>query len=164
VHQLGGVHHLDSLGGAVLPDVSEPEPDPHDAAPATYVRLRHGREPPHCAHDRALRPHVHRRLGHALDSLRGPPLRRDRPERSILGIRLPRSLSHRARRGLHVRVRYTVHRQGVGPARTERSGRVVPGDDADRLGDRRQRFYDCVQQRPQGAVKATWRRSGRTGG
>ncbi len=66
VHQLGGIHDLDSVGGAVLPNVPEPEPDPHDAAPAADVHLGHRRERPDRAHDRAHRRHVHRRHGHAV--------------------------------------------------------------------------------------------------
>ncbi|KAH9052314.1 efflux transporter [Lactarius vividus] len=50
---------------------------------------------------------------HAVDRRRGRPIRRNQPERTVLGIRLPRGLYHRARRGLHVSL---PHEQSVAGA------------------------------------------------
>ena len=110
LRQLGGLHDLGCMGRALLPDVYEPKPYPHDAASPTNVRLRYGRQRAHRFADRPRRRHVYRRHRHANDRLRRRPLRSDRPSRDLLGIRLPSSVSYRPRRGLHIRVWDTVHR------------------------------------------------------
>jgi hypothetical protein len=91
VRQLGGVRMLVVVGTTVLPDVPGPEPNPNDAAHAAAARSGHRGGPLHRVRDRPRRRHVHRRYGHAHDRLRGPPVRRDRPE----GIHSGRSASPR---------------------------------------------------------------------
>ena len=46
----------------------------------------------------------------ATGTLCGRPVRRDRSERTILGVRIPCGLYRRARRRFHVRVRHAIHR------------------------------------------------------
>ena len=152
LRQLGGIRELVGVGAAVLPAVPGPEPDPNDAAHATASRRGDSGSRFHRVHDRARRRRVHRRHGNAHDRLRGPPVRRDRTERAVLGVLLPFGVSRRARRGPHVRGWHAVHRQGVTSARAERCGGAIPVDDADWCGDRRQRVHAGIQWGPQSAV------------
>lgn len=110
LRELGGLHDMGSMGRALLPDISEPKPDPHDASTLTDVRFRYGRQRTHRFADRPRRRHVYRRHRHAHDRLRRRPLRSDRPTRDLLGFRLPSCVSYRPRRGLYVRVGDPVHR------------------------------------------------------
>ena len=116
MRQFGGVCVLASVGTAVLPDVPEPDPDPNDAANVAAVRYGNSGRCLHRPRDRSCRCHVHRRYGYAYDWLRGRPVRRDRPESTVLGVLLPLSVSGRARRGLYVCGWYDVRLQGVAPA------------------------------------------------
>lgn len=61
-----------------------------------------------------------------------PALCGDQHALAILGVRLPRRDRVGVRRGLCVRVRHAVRREGVPPARAERRRRAVPDDDAAR--------------------------------
>lgn len=110
LRELGRLHDMGSMGRALLPDVSEPKPDPHDASALTDVRFRYGRQRTHRFADRPRRRHVYRRHRHAHDRLRRRPLCSDRPTRDLLGFWLPSCVSHRPRRGLYVRVGDAVYR------------------------------------------------------
>lgn len=77
---------------------------------------------------------------------------RDRSKRVVLGHWLSLCLSRRDRRGFHVRIRDDVHLQGVATERSKRGRRTIPGDDADRVGDRPQRVHDRLQRGAQGAI------------
>ena len=130
-----GVRVLAIMVAAVLSDVPGLEPHSNDAAHAATVLRGPRRKHRHRFHDRACQCHVPRGHGHAYGRLCGRPVRRDRSEGIILGVRLPGGIFRRARDGPHVHGWHAVRRQGRAPERAERRGCVGPGDDANRLGD-----------------------------
>ncbi len=90
VRQLGRVLGLGCMSAAVLPNVLEPKPGPHHAAPATNVSTWHHGE-------------RHNRRANLLFAVINPSM-------PYWESGFPLGVSHRARGGLYVRVRHAVRR------------------------------------------------------
>lgn len=116
VRQLSSIRMLVGMGTTVLSNVPEAKPDPNHAAHDAAARHGHSGSLLHRARDWSHRRHVHHRYRHAHDRLRGPPVRRDRPESIVLGVLLLLVVSRRTWRGLYVRGWYAFRIQGVAPA------------------------------------------------
>ena len=116
VCQLGGIRMLVGMGTTVLSNVPETKPDPNHATHDAAARHGHIGGLLHRARNWSRRRHVHRRYRHAHDRLRGPPVRRDRPESIVLGVLLPLGVSRRTWSGLYVRGWHALRLQGVVPA------------------------------------------------
>ena len=155
------------------------DPNPHDDPYIAHVALGHLGKYRHCTDHR---PHQRHHIvggllglhwafswsifcsprplfcsrGHIPDRMGELLLRRDAPKRAVLGRWLPLRLPRRAGGGFHVRIGDNVHLQGVAAVRTDRCGRAILCDDADRACDWPQLVHNRLQWGAQSAAEQPW--------